>query len=186
LKESLLKRYYKSIKIVLPKKIVHILKYKIINDETIQLSIVPQNSKIALNVKTFLQAKMTIMPTYLQINLTLKEEKQRLKTFLLSNSIINEPHRHIYDKTKMNEFLNSFERKEQQKKSINPIDNAYMILGVKYNDDIKIIKKQYKNLAKKLHPDRALTEDKTIVALHTKKFQELLEAYEIILHNSKK
>jgi len=184
LKESLLKRYYKSIKIVLPKKIVHTLKYKIINNETIQLSITPQNSTIAYAVKTFLQVKINILPTYLQITLPLKEDKERLKAFLALNNIINVPHKHIYNKIEMDKFLNEFKQKKVVKQTT-PIDNAYIVLGVTPNDDIRSIKKQYRHLAKKLHPDTTLTEDKKLIELHTKKFQELLEAYEIVLNTKK-
>ena len=59
-----------------------------------------------------------------------------------------------------------------------------MVLEMNPTDDIKSIKKQYKLLAKKLHPDRVAGNNRELIALHTKKFQELLECYEIILHSA--
>jgi len=182
LKESLIKRYHKSIKIILPKKIVHTLKYTIVDDQTLQLTITPHSSTIAYRVKTFLQLTMTILPTYLQISFSKQEEKERLKAFLSSDTIIDLPHRHLYDKKKMDIFLNG----EKSKEKSNPIDQAYMLLGVDSTHSIKSIKKQYKNLAKELHPDRVATDSQLLIKLHTKKFQELLEAYETILHYSSK
>jgi len=184
LKESLLKRYHKAIKIVLPQKIIHSITYKIIDNETLHLIITPQNSKIALKVKTFLQANMTILPTYFQITLENVDEKERLKLFLVNEKIINIPHKHIYDKKRMYEFLNGTKEQNQQQEKTSPLIHAYMILKMSPTDDIKSIKKQYKYLAKELHPDRIISDDKELIRLHTKKFQALLESYEIILQSA--
>ncbi|MEN4054022.1 J domain-containing protein [Sulfurimonas sp. NWX79] len=184
LKESLLKRYYKTIKIVLPKKIIHTIKYKIVDNETIHLSITPQNSQIALQVKTFLQTEMTILPTYLQITFNDVEEKERLKLFLASSEIIDVPHQHIYDKQKMNEFFDQTKERQKQEELISPLTDAYITLQMTPTDDIASIKKQFKKLAKRWHPDKIANDDKKLIQLHTKKFQELLESYEIILHSS--
>ena len=180
LKESLMQRYYKAIKIVLPQKIIHLISYKVINDETIQLSITPQNAQVALKIKTFLQVKMLILPTYLELKVENQDERKRLHKFINSNEIINIPHRHIFNKQKMDEFF----YKPQQTERVSPLSSAYMVLEMNPTDDIKSIKKQYKLLAKKLHPDRVAGNNRELIALHTKKFQELLECYEIILHSA--
>jgi len=184
LKESLLIRYHKAIKIVLPQKIIHLITYKIIDNETLHLFITPQNSKIALKIKTFLQTKITVLPTYLEIRLKNSDEKEKLKLFLRSKEIIDVPHKHIYNKQKMNEFFYKPKEDNQQEERICPLSNAYMILKMRPTDDIKSIKRQYKFLAKELHPDRIISDDKELIKLHTKKFQALLESYEIILQSA--
>ncbi len=175
LKESLLQRYHKAIKIVLPQKIIHLIKYKIIDDETVQLSITPKNAQIALKVKRFLQVNMQIFPTYLELKFENQDEKERLQAFLNAEKIISIPHKHIYNKQKMNTFL-----QEPQAEVLSPLSSAYMVLNMQPTDDIKSIKKQYKHLAKEFHPDKVASEDKELIALHTKKFQELLASYETI------
>ena len=184
LKESLLQRYYKAIKIVLPQKIIHVMRYKLINNKTVHLTITPQNAQIALKIKTFLQVKMTILPTYLELRVETLSEKVRLQKFINSDKIINIPHKHVFNKQKMDEFFYGHQKETQQTKILSPLSSAYMVLRMNPTDDIKSIKKQYKYLAKELHPDRVAGEDKELVALHTRKFQELLECYEIILHSA--
>ena len=182
LKESLLQRYHKAIKIILPQKIIHLIKYKIIDDATLQLSITPKNAQIAFKVKKFLQVNMQIFPTYLELKIETKEEKERLQAFLNAEKIISIPHKHIYNKQKMDAFLYA----EQEEELLSPLSSAYMVLNMNPTDDLKSIKRQYKNLAKEFHPDKVASENKEIIALHTKKFQELLASYDIILKDTTK
>lgn len=53
--------------------------------------------------------------------------------------------------------------------------NYYEVLNVSENADISEIKKKYRKLAMKYHPDRNLGDKNT-----TKKFREITEAYEIL------
>ena len=182
LKESLLKRHHKAIKIILPQKIVHSIFYKIIDDRVVHISISPQNNNIALKIKTFLQAQITIMPTYLQITFKSEDEKERLKLFLGATKIINIPHKHIYNKEKMDQFFKTSQEKVK-KEEISQLEHAYMVLEMNPTDDIKSIKKQYKLLAKEFHPDRVSNGNAALIEHHTKKFQKLLESYEIIWDN---
>jgi len=184
LKESLLKRYYKSIKILLPQKIIHSLTYKIIDKKRVHLFVSPQNPQITLKVKTFLQTKITVFPTYLEIVLQNSTQKEKLKLFLNSHKIIDIPHKHIYIKEEMDKFFYEKKEDDKQEKSISLLEKAYMIFNMDPTNDIKSIKKQYRNLAKKFHPDRVPNDDKNLIKLQTKKFQELLESYEIILKSA--
>ena len=184
LKTSLLQRYHKAIKIVLPQKIIHLIRYKVIDNKIVHLSVTPQNAQIALKIKTFLQVKMTILPTYLELRLETSADKERLQEFLNSDEIISVPHKHLYDKQKMDEFLHEPKEKKQEINITSPLSSAYMVLQMNPTNDIKSIKKQYKYLAKEFHPDRVASEDKELVALQTKRFQKLLESYEIILHST--
>lgn len=58
------------------------------------------------------------------------------------------------------------------------LNRAYEILGVTQNDDFEQIKKKYKQLCKKYHPD--LYQDKTIKELTEEKLKEVNEAYTVI------
>jgi DnaJ like chaperone protein len=62
------------------------------------------------------------------------------------------------------------------------LDKAYEILESNVNDDNTILKKNYRNLVKKHHPDIISGQGaaKNIIDEATKKLQEINEAYEII------
>ncbi|VAY87341.1 DnaJ-like protein DjlA [hydrothermal vent metagenome] len=67
----------------------------------------------------------------------------------------------------------------------NKLDNlekAYAILGVTQNDDMSIIKKKYRILVKKNHPDIITGQgaNQSIIDQATKKLQDINEAYELI------
>lgn len=53
--------------------------------------------------------------------------------------------------------------------------NYYEVLGVSENADISEIKKKYRKLAMKYHPDRNSGDENA-----TKKFREVTEAYEVL------
>lgn len=178
LRKSLLNRHHKAIRIITNKKIIHTLSYTIIDKETVQVQIIPANNTIAYRLKTFLQVQMLIMPTYLQLTLSSQEEKFLLLKFISSQNIIDIPHKHNYNKREMELFL-----KKKEEKVLSPIQNAYLILGISENDNIKTIKKRYKSLAKEFHPDSVHGEDTEKIDTYTKKFQTILEAYEAISRN---
>ena len=62
------------------------------------------------------------------------------------------------------------------------LKEAYKILGVSENDDMKTIKKKYRELVRKYHPDiiKAQGKDEAYLKEATQKTQEINEAYEII------
>ena len=59
--------------------------------------------------------------------------------------------------------------------------NYYEVLGVSENADISEIKKKYRKLAMKYHPDRNSGDENA-----TKKFREVTEAYEILWDEKKR
>ena len=67
------------------------------------------------------------------------------------------------------------------------LEDAYKTLGATSDDDMSIIKKKYRNLVKKHHPDIVTGQgaNESIIEEATKKLQELNEAYELIKSNNK-
>jgi DnaJ like chaperone protein len=78
------------------------------------------------------------------------------------------------------EFKLYYQQKAQEKQL--SLQKAYEILQVKESDDLATIKKAYRALVKKYHPDiiASKTDDKNVIDKATKKLQEINEAYELI------
>ena len=176
LKDILVQRYEKAIKIELKEKIIHNIIYSVIDDETINIKIIPANSQIAYKIKTYLSMEIILLPTSLHIKVKSDDDKKLFIKFLKNKNIINVPHKHIYKQKDIEKFCNLIKYKEPTK-----IDKAYMILGLSNNYDAKSLKKQYKKLAKEFHPDRANSRDIQTLDLYTQKFQNILDAYEVLL-----
>ena len=60
------------------------------------------------------------------------------------------------------------------------VKNYYHLLGVDYNVSSIDLKLAYRNLAKKYHPDRVVTENEAIKKGAEEKFKEVQKAYESI------
>jgi len=178
LKESLVKRFHKKIKIELKNEIIHRLVYSVINEKTISIQIIPKNNQIAYTLKTFLITRLLILPTSIHVTLENQEVKELLKKFMNSKSNINVPHEHIYDKDEMESFF-TYDKPSQ--KVLTVVDKAYITLEISKDYNEKSLKKQYKKLAKEFHPDRAKSQDTKTINLYTQKFQKILNAYEVLL-----
>lgn len=63
---------------------------------------------------------------------------------------------------------------------IKSADNAYKILEIERNATDDEVKKAYRTMAKKYHPDRVVTEDEAIKRGAEEKFKEVQKAYETI------
>jgi len=90
-------------------------------------------------------------------------------------------------KIKRSDFENMIAQFEQfyaQKQNSQELslDKSYAILGVSKGEDMKIIKKKYRELVKKNHPDIITGQgaSQSIIDEATAKLQEINEAYEII------
>ena len=59
--------------------------------------------------------------------------------------------------------------------------DLYAVLGVKKSDDNAVIKKQYRKLARELHPDKTKGDKKL-----EERFKEVSEAYEILSDEKKR
>ena len=63
---------------------------------------------------------------------------------------------------------------------IKSADNAYKILEIDKSATDEEVKKAYRTMAKKYHPDRVNTENEAIKKGAEEKFKEVQKAYEII------
>ena len=177
LKESLINRQHKPIKIILTADIVHKITWEVIDDKTININIVPSNYQIAHILKSVLKTKLFISSTYFSIEISTEEEKESLKFLLDTPTLIKIPHLHIFNKEEMDNFL---VQKSVNQNNIIDYEKAHTILGSLPNDNAKILKKRYKQLAMQFHPDKAEQKDNHTVMQYTKKFQSILQAYELL------
>ena len=70
-------------------------------------------------------------------------------------------------------------------KNVSPkanIEDAYKVLGINKDDDMKTIKKAYKKLVRQYHPDIIASQgkDEAYMKEATAKTQEINQAYEMI------
>ena len=84
-----------------------------------------------------------------------------------------------------NKYHALFDQFEAMMKNVHPqatLDDAYKILGVNKNDDMNTIKKAYRKLVKKYHPDIIKSQGKSeeYIKEATAKTQEINQAYEMI------
>ena len=63
---------------------------------------------------------------------------------------------------------------------IKSADNAYKILEIERSVSDSEVKKAYRTMAKKYHPDKVITENKAIKKGAEEKFKEVQKAYEVI------
>lgn len=147
--------------------------------------------------KEFFENTIVIAQKYLSI--TKYEYKKRLSVmeYLLNLSFID-GHYSETEKMITEDIANALEIKKadfdiliarfeeyyaQQKahKQMN-LEEAYKTLGVSQSDDFQTIKKQYRSLVKKNHPDILMGQGKeqNIIDQATAKLQKINEAYELI------
>ncbi|RXK12327.1 molecular chaperone DjlA [Halarcobacter mediterraneus] len=79
-------------------------------------------------------------------------------------------------------ILNSFKNKMKNTQQSMSESEAYKVLGVKEDDDINTIKKAYRKLIRKYHPDiiSSQEKDESYMEEATAKTQEINQAYQII------
>ncbi|MDD6055132.1 MAG: TerB family tellurite resistance protein [Helicobacter sp.] len=91
------------------------------------------------------------------------------------------------DNDDFNAIYDSFEEFYSKDSKNLELQEAYAVLGVDENSSLDEIKKKYKELVRENHPDilhhKGL--DKSIVAMHTQKLQEINNAYEVINSHKK-
>jgi len=92
-----------------------------------------------------------------------------------------------FDPNMYHAIFDQFEKMMQNVKPKASLDDAYALLGVNENDDMKTIKKAYKKLVRKYHPDIIASQGKSEAYMQeaTAKTQEINQAYEIIEESRK-
>ena len=87
-----------------------------------------------------------------------------------------------FDPDMYHAIFDQFEQMIQNIKPQTSLDDAYKVLGVSKDDDMKTIKKAYKKLVRKYHPDIIASQGKgeTYMKEATAKTQEINQAYEMI------
>jgi DnaJ like chaperone protein len=87
-----------------------------------------------------------------------------------------------FDPNAYHAIFDQFEKMMQNVQPKANIDDAYALLGVNANDDMKTIKKAYKKLIREYHPDIIASQGKSESYMKeaTQKTQEINQAYEMI------
>lgn len=87
-----------------------------------------------------------------------------------------------FDPTLYHKIFDQFESMMQNIQPQASLDDAYELLGVSKNDDMSTIKKAYRKLVRKYHPDivKSQTQDEAYLEEATRKTQEINQAYEMI------
>ncbi|MDQ7067004.1 MAG: J domain-containing protein [Sulfurimonas sp.] len=184
LKERLVIRQKKAIKIILPQNLVHHLIYTIIDESSVSLEIKPKNYKIVKCIKSYINIPIVHTDSGTILHLQNNRDKKLLKEFMNSASLIDIEHKHVYKKKEFAEFF----KEEKDKRTRNIQENPtcpYLTLGLLPSDTLSEIKKRYKYLAKCHHPDMIHTQDEATLIKHTKVFQNILNAYQTILKETK-
>ncbi len=87
-----------------------------------------------------------------------------------------------FDPNAYHAIFDQFEKMMQNVQPKATLDDAYKVLGVKAEDDMKSIKKAYRKLVREYHPDIIASQGKSEQYMQeaTKKTQEINQAYEMI------
>ena len=91
------------------------------------------------------------------------------------------------DSSVYDEIVNKFENMMKNKQQTMSSKEAYEILGVKESDDMDTIKKAYRQLIRKYHPDiiSSQNKDESYMEEATAKTQEINQAYQVIKDEKK-
>jgi len=86
-----------------------------------------------------------------------------------------------------NDMLNKFDNMIKNKQQTMSLEEAYKILGLNEGADMNTIKKTYRSLVRKYHPDIIKSQDKdeSYIEEATAKTQELNQAYQLIKKTKK-
>lgn len=138
-----------------------------------------------LKITKFDYSKRLKVMEYL-INLAFIDKDFSQTEFMITEDIANALK---IKRTDFEKIINAFEifYKNQADNKAVTLDDAYNMLGVNPNDDMGVVKKKYRELVKKHHPDIVTGQgaSQNIIEEATKKLQEVNEAYELIKKSRK-
>lgn len=92
-----------------------------------------------------------------------------------------------FDPNTYHAIFDKFEKIMQNIKPQNNIEDAYKLLGVSKTDEMSVVKKAYRKLVRKYHPDIIKSQGKSEAYMQeaTEKTQEINQAYEMIKEHNK-
>jgi molecular chaperone DnaJ len=96
------------------------------------------------------------------------------------NSIMGYKVYFIIDKSEFKFFSRNFSVEGSIKEYLAQIRNALEVFGVDNIHQFDIVKKEYKRLAKKYHPDLNRNKPELIQKIYNKKFMKIKESYELL------
>lgn len=113
-----------------------------------------------------------------------------LSELLGRTQIMAQPVSFVYNKLQLDRLLSQSQKSDQteQKQRFyklvieedNKLKEAYKLLGCTADADAESIKRCYRELARRFHPDRAFSEGEAAVAEMTRRFHAINAAYELI------
>jgi len=181
LKNSLIRRQCKAIRIILAKSSVTKVFYELQeNQEAIKITMMPKNISLLQALQNFVHADFEESRDYFLCSLKERDVQKQFQKLLFSKEVLSEKYIQFFDKKKMEKYFQA-----QENSTFSHLLQAHRILGIEGNENKKQIKKQYKNLAKRYHPDKLNSKDEQTILNYTKKFQILHLAYEIVMQNYK-
>ncbi|MDR0746987.1 MAG: DnaJ domain-containing protein [Helicobacteraceae bacterium] len=123
-----------------------------------------------------------------QFEIGANEESLCVLSELFSRTqILAQPVIFMYDKASIDALLNRAKETKQKQRFFRlvieedaKLKEAYRFLGVAENAEAETIKRAYRTLALRYHPDRVYDHGERVVAEHTNRFFAVNEAYELI------
>lgn len=114
-----------------------------------------------------------------------KDLKDRMNEFFSKRRYTQKDLNDLFDEL-LNEMLNEhFKQSQHQQNFVKPpnrekLDNAYKLMRLNKTDSVETIKKKYKMLAIKWHPDKWSTSTEQNKAIALRNFKKLQAAYDLI------
>ena len=126
----------------------------------------------------------------LVLNVHEQEAKNQLKKLFSRKWVLYYRLRFVYDEEFLETLDGKAHKKERSKRNVRNtisegIGKYYRVLELSSNATPDAIRRSYKKLAKRYHPDRVFTHDANTVSQYTQRFQMLQEAYSVLMENRK-
>jgi len=116
------------------------------------------------------------------------DAKEKLKKLFTRKWVLYYRLRFVYDEDFLDTLDGRTHQKERRKRNVKNtisegIGKYYRVLELSTNATPDAIRRSYKKLAKRYHPDRVFTHDAHTVSQYTQRFQMLQEAYSVLMEN---
>jgi DnaJ like chaperone protein len=141
-----------------------------------------------LNHSHNIEGKKSLM--YLLVNIAVSDRflAEKEEQFLFNVAVeIDFPKRFLEHFLSQRNFTTSKKHSSQEKsrkkasvKTFSNLELAYKIIGVSASSDADIVKKEYRALVKKFHPDKLVKASQIEKDMASEQFQKIQEAYEYI------